>query len=282
MIHVRPIWTGYLTFGLVTIPVKLYPATEEKDVHFRLLHLTCGTPIKNIRYCPACDREVPWDEVVRGYEFARGRFVTLTQEELASIPLENAGAVNILSFADLGEIDPIYFDKSYYLSPNEGGAKAYLLLQEALRDTRKVAIGKLTLREKEHLVAIRPYKQGLLLSTLYYSDEIRDINQIPEMAVEATVHPNERKMAIQLIEGLSEPFRPENYADQYREALLQMIRSKAEGVKVPAREARPPEKVVDLMEALRRSLAQARRSREATKAPRQSSTKAGALRERHR
>lgn len=282
MIQVRPIWKGYLTFGLVTIPVKLYPATEEKDIHFRLLHQSCGTPIKNIRYCPACDREVPWEEIIRGYEFARGQFVTLTQEELASLPLENSGAVHILSFADLEEIDPIYFDKSYYLSPDEGGGKAYVLLQEALRDTKRVAIGKLTFREKDHLVAVRPYKQGLLLSTLYYNDEIRDMDQIPEMAVEATVHPNERKMAVQLIESLTEPFRPESYTDQYREALLQMIQSKAEGMKIPAREAKRPEKVVDLMEALRRSLEQARRSKEVPKLARQPQPKAGAMRERHR
>ncbi len=249
----RPIWKGHLTFGLVTIPVKLYTATESKDVRFRLLHRSCMTPIQNKRYCPHHEQIVDWNDVVRGYEYAKDKFIAMTNEELDGVPLETSGTVAVTSFADLHEIDPIFYEKSYYLAPDEGGQKAYRLLHDTLGEITKVAVGKVVIKEKEHLVAVRPYDGTLVMSTLYYADEVRAVGDIPELPVQAKVHPNEKKMATQLIEGLIAAFKPTDYRDDYREALQKVIAAKVDGetVAVPTRK---PEKVVDLMEALRRSL----------------------------
>lgn len=256
----RPIWKGHLTFGLVTIPVKLYTATESKDVRFRLLHRSCMTPIQNKRYCPQHEQIVDWNDVVRGYEYAKDKFIAMSDEELDSVPLETAGTVAVTSFADLHEIDPIFYEKSYYLAPDEGGQKAFRLLHDTLGEITKVAVGKVVIKEKEHLVAVRPYDGTLVMSTLYYADEVRAVGDIPELPVQAKVHPNEKKMAMQLIEGLIAAFKPADYRDDYREALQKVIAAKVDGetVAVPTRK---PEKVVDLMEALRRSLQMNRREK---------------------
>ncbi|HEX4840625.1 MAG TPA: Ku protein [bacterium] len=256
----RPIWKGHLTFGLVTIPVKLYTATESKDIRFRLLHRSCMTPIQNKRYCPHHEQIVDWNDVVRGYEYAKDKFIAMSDDELDSVPLETAGTVAVTSFADLHEIDPIFYEKSYYLAPDEGGQKAYRLLHDTLGEITKVAVGKVVIKEKEHLVAVRPYDGTLVMSTLYYADEVRAVGDIPELPVQAKVHPNEKKMAMQLIEGLIAAFKPTDYRDDYREALQKVIAAKVDGetVAVPTRK---PEKVVDLMEALRRSLQMNRREK---------------------
>src|SRR5438445_311551 len=153
----RPIWKGHLTFGLVTIPVKLYTATEGKDVRFRLLHSSCMTPSQNKRYCPQHEQIVDWNDVVRGYEYAKGKFVPVSDEELDSVPLDTAGTVNVTSFADPHEIDPIYYEKSYYLAPDEGGQKAFRLLHDTMDETTKAAVGKDVIKEKDNLVAVRPH-----------------------------------------------------------------------------------------------------------------------------
>ncbi|OLC30584.1 MAG: Ku protein [Armatimonadetes bacterium 13_1_40CM_64_14] len=260
----RPIWKGHLTFGLVTIPVKLYTATESKDIRFRLLHRSCMTPIQNKRYCPHHEQIVDWNDVVRGYEYAKDKFIAMADDELDSVPLETAGTVAVTSFADLHEIDPIFYEKSYYLAPDEGGQKAYRLLHDTLGEITKVAVGKVVIKEKEHLVAVRPYDGTLVMSTLYYADEVRAVGDIPELPVQAKVHPNEKKMAMQLIEGLIAAFKPADYRDDYREALQKVIAAKVDGetVAVPTRK---PEKVVDLMEALRRSLQMNRREKPASR-----------------
>jgi len=198
-LSVRPFWRGYVSFGLVTIPVKLYTATEQKDVRFRLLHSQCHTPIKNQRFCPHCDRVIEWSDVVRGYETSKGRFVIVTDEEIEGIPMDTTGNVNIAGFVELREIDPIYYERSYYVVPDEGGAKAFLLLEEALRAVDRVAVGKVVIRDKEQLVSLRPFQQALVMSTLYYADEVRALSDLEELPVEAQVHPNERKMAVQLV-----------------------------------------------------------------------------------
>jgi DNA end-binding protein Ku len=251
---VRPVWRGYVSFGLVTIPVKLYTATEEKDVRFRLLHSTCLTPIKNQRYCPHHEIVIEWSDVVRGYEVSKGHFVTVSDEELDKIPIDTSGNVNIAGFVELSEIDPIYYERSYYVVPDEGGAKAFALLQEALRQADRVAVGKVVMREKEHVVSLRPFQDAMVLSTLYYADEVRAVSGLDEVPVDVKVHPNERKMAGQLVDSLAIEFHPDEYKDEYRQAVLALIEAKGKGEPVPEAKAKAPGKVVDLMEALRRSV----------------------------
>jgi DNA end-binding protein Ku len=275
----RPIWKGHLTFGLVTIPIKLYTATDPKDIRFRLLHKSCMTPIQNKRYCPHHEEIVEWNDVVRAYEYAKGKFVPMTDEELENVPLETAGTVSVSAFVDLTEIDPIYYERSYYLAPDEGGQKAFRLLHDTLEDSTKVAVGKVVIREKEHLVSVRPYNGAMVMSTLLYADEVRSTEDIPEFPVQAKVHPNEKKMALQLVEGMAAGFDPAQYQDEYREALQKVINAKVEGEPAPEPE-RKEEKVVDLMEALRRSL-QATRKEEPARRGRRARPRATALRERH-
>lgn len=277
----RPIWKGHLTFGLVTIPVKLYTATDSKDIRFRLLHKSCMNPIQNKRYCSYHEQIVDWNDVVRGYEYAKGKFAPLTDEELDNVPLETAGTVSVNAFVSLADIDPIYYDKSYYLAPDEGGQKAFRLLHDTLGDAAKVAVGKVVIREKEHLVSVRPYDGALVMSTLYYADEVRPAEEIPELPVQAKVHPNEKKMALQLIEGLAAEFNPAEYKDEYRDALQKVINAKIEGEPLQTGPARKEDKVVDLMDALRRSL-QATRKEAPARRGRRALPRAAAMRERHR
>ncbi len=260
----RPYWRGYISFGLVTIPVKLYTATEEKDVRFRLLHTECLTPIKNQRFCPFHNKVIEWSDVVRGYEVSKGRFVTVTDEELEQIPIDTSGNVNIAGFVELKEIEPLYFERSYYAMPDEGGAKAFLLLQEALRDAGRVGVGKVVIRDKEYLVAVRPYEGAMVMNTLYYADEVRALSALDEVPVEAKVHPNERKMAVQLVENLSMEFHIEEFRDEYRDQLMAMIEAKGKGQPVPAGKPEAPGKVIDLMEALRRSVEMAQNRKTGT------------------
>lgn len=276
----RPIWKGHIAFGLVTIPVRVYLAQESKDVRFRQLHAACNTPIQQVRRCPKCNRDVAWEEIVRGYEFQKGRFVPVTDEDLQAIPLPTKGAVNLYGFVQLHEIDPLYYERAYYLAPDTGGAKAFQLLQEALASAGRVGIGKVVLREKEHLVAVRPYGDTLVMEVLYYPDEIRAASQLPEFPLNVKVHPNERKMAVQLVEGMTMEFRPEEYRDEYREALLRVIHAKAQGASPPETVAPREEKVVDLMEALRRSLEMAKQQR--VRRPTTAARRVAAMRERHK
>ena len=277
----RPIWRGHLTFGLVTIPVKLYTATDAKDIRFRLLHKSCMTPIQNKRYCPHHEQIVEWNDVVRAFEYAKGKFVALSDEELESVPLETTGTVSVTSFVTLNEIDPIYYEKSYYLAPDEGGQKAFRLLHDTMEEVTKVAVGKVVIKEKEHLVAVRPYDGALVMSTLFYADEVRAVDQIPEFPIQVKVHPNEKKMAMQLIEGLAASFSVAEHRDEYRDALEKIIAARVEGETVEAPVTRKQEKVVDLMEALRRSLQLTRKEKPVRRA-RVSAPRAAAMRERHR
>lgn len=275
----RPIWRGHLTFGLVTIPVKLYTATDPKDIRFRLLHKSCLTPIQNKRFCPHHDQIVEWNDVVRGYEYEKGKFVSLTEEDLESVPLETAGTVSVTSFVTLDEINPLFYEKSYYLAPDEGGQKAFRLLHDTMTEATRVAVGKVVIKEKEHLVSVRPHDGALVLSTLYYADEVRAVDDIPELPVQTKIHPNEKKMAMQLIEGLAAEFSPAEYTDDYRQALEKVINAKVQGepLETPARK---PEKVVDLMDALRRSLQVTRKEKPARRS--RPTARAAGMRERHR
>ncbi|MGB9887015.1 MAG: Ku protein [Moorellales bacterium] len=273
----RSIWNGVLSFGLVNIPVKVYPAVEEKDFSFRLLHRQCNTPITYAKRCPVCGVDVGVDDIVRGYEFARGQFVVVTQEELSSLPLPTTRAIEISDFVSLEEIDPLYFSRPYYLAPEDGGQKAYALLHRAMADTKRVAVAKVTLRQRESLACVRVYRRALVLETMLYADEIRRPENLPEVTYTETLDPRELEMAKKLVESLSAPFEPEKYRDGYRQALEELISSKIAGRQVVAPPAPAPAKVVDLMEALRASIEQAEKKRpSAARAGRTGSERASA------
>jgi DNA end-binding protein Ku len=257
----RSIWNGVLSFGLVSIPVKVYPAVEEKEISFRLLHRDCHTPIVYARRCPSCGKDLDPEEIVRGYEYARGQFVVLTQEELDSLPLPTTKTIEISDFVRLEEIDPIYFSRPYYLAPQEAGKKAFALLHRAMADAGKAALAKVALRQRESLVCVRVYGKGFLLETMLYADEIRRLEFLPELDYPQELDPRELAMAGKLVDTLSAPFDPTRYRDDYRNALEELISNKITGREVVAAPAPPPEKVVDLMEALKASIERAEKER---------------------
>ncbi|MHB1125925.1 MAG: non-homologous end joining protein Ku [Bacillota bacterium] len=248
------VWKGAISFGLVSIPIKLFAATETKNIRFNFLHDQCKTPIRYEKVCPVCDREVTNDEIVRGYEYEKGKYVVLKDEDLENLPLNTLKTIDILDFVDLHQVDPIYYLKAYYLAPGELGYKPYRLLYQALQETGKAAIAKVTLRARESLALLRVYHNCLMMETMFYPDEIRSTDMLPELTGEVPVHANELKMAINLIENLSAAFEPGKYTSDYRQALQELIQTKVtnEEIEVPLR----PEgaKVLDLMEALRASV----------------------------
>jgi DNA end-binding protein Ku len=251
----RPIWKGTISFGMVTIPVKLYTATEDKDIRFRLLHKKDGSPIQEKRFCVEENKEVGWDELARGYEVSKGEFVILDPEEIEEAEPETAHAIEIGDFVELEEIDPIYFEKSYFLEPDEVGAKPFNLLREALEETGRVAVAKVAIRNKERLATIRIYDGTMVLETMYWPDEIRSTKalDVPE-AGKAAPSPKELQMARTLVENLSDRFRPEEYKDRYRLALQELIERKMKGETRNARRRKPEPKIIDLMAALEASL----------------------------
>lgn len=259
----RTIWKGAISFGLVHIPIKLYTATQEQGLKFNYLHKECHTPIKYEKICPVCGREVSSEEIVWGYQYEPGKYVVLDAEDFESIPLETTKTIDIIDFVNLAEIDPIYYAKSYYLAPNEGGQKPYTLLRQAMQDTGKIAIAKVVLRKKEALACLRVYSdEALIMETMYYPDEIRAANEVPELGTPIKVHDNELKMAISLIENLSEPFSPAKYTDNYREALLNLVRSKIEGESIAVPQPHGGAEVIDLMKALEESIKMAKKEEE--------------------
>ena len=251
---VRPLWKGAISFGLVYVPVKLYKATESKDIRFHYLHAKCKTPIQYRKFCPYCRVEVPPEEIVRGYEYEKGKYVILREEDLEGLPQETTRTISLLDFVDLREIDPVYFDRSYYLAPDDGGEKPYALLREALRATNRIGIAKVVLRNRASLAAVRVYDKVLMLNTMIYPEELRPVQEFTELNFEVHLHPKEVEMAVTLINTLAAKFEPEKYTDEYRKALREIIEAKIAGeeVEVPARPE--AQKVVDLMEALKASI----------------------------
>jgi len=249
----KTLWKGAISFGLVSIPVRVYTATEEKTLRFNQLHDEDHGRIKYQRTCAKCGKEVSYDHIVKGYEYEKDRYVVLTDDELDSVPVESSRAIDINQFVDVEEIDPIYFKKSYYLAPDEPGVKAYQLLREALGDDGKVGIAKVSFRDKEHLAAIRLRDDVLVLETMFWPDEIRAA-EFEELEKRAKVRPQEVEMARSLIENLTEPWAPERYTDEYRQALIDIVEKKVAGEEIEIVEASEPEKVVDLMEALKQSV----------------------------
>jgi DNA end-binding protein Ku len=248
-------WRGAISFGMVAIPVRMYVATESKSVSFRLLCPNDHTPIKNRRWCEVEQREIGWNEVVRGYEVAKDEYVVIDDKELDDLPLPSAHTIDILEFVPDAEIDAgLYVKGAYYLEPESVGVKPYYLLKQALQEAGKVAIGKVAFRDREHLCRIALHDKGIVLNTLHWPDEIRDMGELslPEESVE--IRKQELAMARMLIENLSAAFDPTRYKDDYREAVLEVVNAKVENreVEKPA-EAEPPQ-VMDLMAALKASV----------------------------
>lgn len=256
----RALWRGSVSFGLINVPVKMYASTEKKSVNFRQIHRECGTPIRYEKICPNCNRKVQEDEIARGYEFEKGKYVIIEDKDLENIPDKTARTIDIIDFVDLKDIDPIFYDHSYFLGPEDTGQKAYILLRKAMEEGGKIAIAKVVIRSKQSLACIRPYgKSHLMMETMFYPDEVRNVEEIP-LTVQAEPHENEVKMAIQLVNSLSTDFVPEKYTDDYRSALLNIIQAKVEGQEITA-PAPKEEKVIDLMEALKASLALAEKEK---------------------
>lgn len=250
----RAISSGTLSFGLVSIPFKLYTAASAAGVSFNQLHAKCGNRIKYQVYCPTDDEVVERSEIVKGYEYAKGQYVVFKDEELKALEAEKTHNLDIIEFVPLDTVDFIYVEKSYYIGPDKGGHKAYRLLAQAMIDSGRVALGSFTSRGKSHLVVIRPYKDGLILHQVFYADEVRDFGSI-DLGDDQTFKPAESKMAEQLIEQLSsDEFDPTKYQDEFRERVLQAVEEKIAGNEITTSEEAPKAKVIDLFEALKASL----------------------------
>ncbi len=273
----RPMWNGSISFGLVNIPVKLYNAVKKKGLQFHQLRQSDGCRIRLKRVCSTDETEVPNEQIVKGYEISPDRYVVVSSEELESLSPQATKSIDIEEFVLLEQIDPLYFQQSYYLVPDKGAGKAYSLLLRAMEDSRKVAIAKVILRNKQYLTAIRPAGSALTLSTMFYADEIirsEQLEGLPETGV--IVDNRELTIALQLIESLTTAFQPEKYHDEYREKVLAMIENKAEGQSVVAQ--KPAEmakgKVVDLMAALEASLSAMNKKKKPIPKPRRKKARA--------
>jgi DNA end-binding protein Ku len=254
----RSMWKGAISFGLVTIPVSVFPATEEKSLKFNQLHDEDMGRIRYKRVCSIDGEEVDYEHIVKGYETEKDRYVVITDEDLDAVPVESSRAIDITQFVELDEIDPILFKKSYYLVPEETGAKAYALLRKALSEENKVGIAKVSFRDKEHLAALRFKDDVFVLETMYWPDEIRAA-EFDTLDAEQKVRANEVDMAKTLIQNLTEPWKPEAYKDEYREALMDIVERKAAGQPIEAPAAAAPARVVDLMDALKASVEAAKK-----------------------
>ncbi|RUT30611.1 Ku protein [Paenibacillus zeisoli] len=248
------VWKGAISFGLVHVPVKMFSATEDKDISMKYIHKTCGSPISYVRRCPSCEKDVDWEEISKGYEYEKGRYVLFEKQELEQLSAQVERTITILDFVDLKDIDPIYFQKTYYLSPDQAGSNAYLLLLEAMKQTGKIGIAKIAIRSKSSLAAIRVMEGCLAIETIFYPDEIRPISQVPNLPEAAGVNDKELGMAKVLIEQLSTPFEPSKYTDDYRESLMNLIQHKVAGEEISLAPAKPENNVIDLMAALQASI----------------------------
>jgi DNA end-binding protein Ku len=249
----KTIWRGAISFGLVSIPVRVYTATEEKTLRFNQLHEPDMGRIRYKRWCVKEDKEIPYEEIVRGYEYEKDRYVLITDDDLDAVPVESSRAIDIQQFVDATEIDPIYYKKTYYLGPEEAGVKAYQLLRQALREGDKVGVAKVSFRDKEHLASIRLMDDLLVMDTMFWPDEIRE-PAIEGLDKDVSVRDQEVQMAQSLIDNLTDDWDPDRYKDEYREALLNIVEKKAAGEEVEVVETPEPTPVVDLMEALKQSV----------------------------
>jgi len=252
---IRSIGSGAISFGLVSIPVNLYVAASSESPSFNLLHAKCGSRIKQQRFCPVCKEVIEREELVKGYEFEKNQYVRLTDDELKALEGVASEAIEISEFVPLSKVDPIYFEKSYYLGPDKGGEKAYRLLTDSMVQAGKVAVAKFVLRGKENLVIIRPAQKGLVMHTMYFFNEVRSFDEIGKGETIKITAP-ETKLAMRLIDELSnDAFEPEKYEDEYAARVLDLVKKKAEGEEITVSQT-PPQRgnVIDLMEALKKSL----------------------------
>ncbi len=251
------VWKGHLTFGLVSFPVRLYSAARGESISFNQLHKEDGSRVKQVLYCQAEDKPIPRSEIVKGYEYEKDRYVVIEDEDVKKVAPVTAKVMEILEFVKSDQVDPIYLETSYYMAPDEAGEKAYALLFEALRKTGFVGVAKIAMHNREHIVILRPGKNGVLLHTMFFSHEIKKVD---EFRTDLTlVKEKELALATNLIEALAGEFEPDKYKDNYRENLLQMIEAKKEGQVVVATPEPHEAKVIDIMEALKASLAMAKK-----------------------
>src|SRR4051794_38550662 len=255
----RPIWTGSISFGLVNVPIRLITATSAKDVRFNQLHATDGGRIQQKRVCSVDGEEVPYEEISKGYEMAPGQYVIIDPEELATLDPEASHTIDLEEFVDLDQIDPIYFERAYYLVPDKRAEKPYALLAEAMTRSGKVGLARFVMRTKQYLAALRAKDGVLVLSTMLYDDEVTPLNKIEGVPEGVELSDREVAMAEQLVQSLATEFEPAKYHDEYRERVLQLIEAKAEGQVIAAAPVtEPATPVVDLMAALEASLAAAK------------------------
>jgi DNA end-binding protein Ku len=258
------VWKGHLTFGLISMPVRMFAAARGERISFNQLHKECHSRLKQPLFCPVCNRNVERSEIVKGYEYEKDQYVLFSEEELDKIEPASARVMEILEFVKLSEMDPLYFDSSYYVSPEDAGVKAYHLLMKAMEESGYGAVAKLTMHQREHIVIVRPGTKGMTLHTMFYSNEIRAAEAVPTDKIE--VKDQEKKLAQQLIESLAAPFEPQKYRDEYQENLRAMISAKLQGQQVTEVAQPHLAPVIDLMEALKKSLAEKQAPAEAVAA----------------
>lgn len=249
------VWKGYLTFGLISIPIRLFPAARSERIGLNQLHKVCHSRIRMPLFCPTCNRMVERSEIVKGYEYDKDQYVLFDEEELDKIEPESARTMEILEFVKMQEIDPLYYDASYYIAPEDAGTKAYELLLKAMEDSGYAAIAKLSMHQREHIVVIRPRANGMALHTMFYANEIRPVAEYARTE-KAEPKEQEKKLAMQLIESLAAQFEPEKYRDEYQESMRAMIAAKQQGQEVTEAPHAKLAPVIDLMAALKKSLAE--------------------------
>lgn len=262
---VRSLWKGAISFGLVHIPCRLYPATQDRDVHFRQLHAACHTPIEYRKTCPRCEARVDQGDIVRGYEVAPDEYVLVSDGDLEALPLATTHTIEILDFVDLASVDPLFYERPYYVGPAEGGARPYGLLRAVLRRTGRAAVAKVAIRAKESLAVVRVVGECLVLELMRYPDEIRDWREVEGVPGDLPLPEREVEVATMLVQSMTGPWEPEKYHDAYRGALRELIEAKAAGERVRAEvppEEAPAGRYADLLAALEASVraAQERRS----------------------
>jgi DNA end-binding protein Ku len=273
----RPIWKGSISFGLVNVPITLYPATEREELKFRLLRASDLSPVNYQRVAEADGKEVPWEQIVKGYEYEKDKFIVLKEEDFKRVDVEATQTVDIMDFVSLAEINPMFFHKPFYMEPGKGGAKAYVLLREALQKTGKVGVAKVVIKTRQYLAAVKPNEKGLVLELMHFANELLDPATL-QVPARNEISKAEMDMAQALIDRMTSRWEPEKYVDDYKNALLELIERKVKqggrDLKAPPAKARPTTNVIDLVDVLRQSLGDVkRRSREKAKPRKRSGSK---------